>query len=447
MFVRASDFDPSMTQSQVDDIINSLAVNAYDFSQIACLDGRMYGVKTKCEQCSLEINYCVRNALSRILHSTQQKVEREVGYDISPQYHYARIPFGYSGKVQLPHRNIELVNVQQSYEVLAGYENLTVSPYIQENITIQEINGKCFAIFSATLVENPNKAIIRDENGRIYEHQQVSGYPKRVGGNWQVPIMGISSPCTTDLTFNVQHCELIRVSVATPTCTGTVYPVYPDSHQIIPTFKTEVSGGNTIFWFHVWALARPEFMDEGIDFASGDFYKLYDTIDLMCFRDTTKNATVTVVKSENCELVYATSDTVPSVTILDGEIGLVYVDTKLFKCNGCNIPLWQCDGKYPQYLNIWYKTNPSVMRQPFPISSIREAITYYVGAELPTSACACTVTEGFIFNAQSAIAKSEYNPFTGTTNVSMDEYRDVKGRIRYKEIMYGVKKYVSYGRV
>lgn len=447
MFVRSSDFDPSLTQPEVDDIINSLAVNPYDFSKFACLDGRMYGVTTKCEQCSLEINYCVRNALSRILWSTQQMVEREIGYDILPQYHKAHIPFGYTGKIKLPHRNVELVNVQQSYTLLSDYKNVTVSPYIEEDITIEEIDGKCFAVFSASLIDNPSKAIIRDENGKIYEQQQVNGYPKRVAGNWKVAIMGITSPCTSALTFNVQHCELIRVSIATPTCTGTVYPVYPDTHQIIPTFKVETSGLNTVYWFHVWALARPEFMDDGIDFATGDFYKLYDAIDFMCFGTTTKNAVVTVMGEDDCEWVYEASDAVPSVTILDGKIGLVYVDTELFTCSTCLTPLWQCDAKYPQYIDIWYKTNPSVMTEPFPFTNIYEAIIYYVGAELPTTACQCTVTEGFIFNAQTAIAKTAYNPFTGTANVTMDEHRDVKGKVRYKELICKVKKYQIYGRI
>jgi len=447
MFVRSSDFDPAKTQSEVDDIINSLAVNAYDFSAIACLDGRLYGVTTKCENCSLDINYCIRNATSRILYGTQQMAERELGYDISPRYHHARIRFGYAGKVQLPHRNIELVNVEQAYEVIDGYENITVSPYIEEDITISEIGGKCVAIFDATLIDNPSKAIIRDENGKIYEQEQVAGYPKRVAGNWQVPIMGITSPCDNGLTFNVQHCELIRVTVTTPECEGVVRPVYPDSHQIIPTFKVTESGGDTTFWFHVWALARPEFMDDGINFATGDFYKLYDAIDFMCFTDVTKNATVTVVGLDDCEWVYSASEAVPAVTILDGELGYVYVDTKLFTCATCPTLLSACDVKYPQYLDIWYKTNPDVMRDPFPITSIRQAITYYTGAELPTTACACSITEGFIFNAQSAIAKSTYNPFTGTTIVTMDEQRDVLGRIRYKELMCKVRKYVNYGRV
>lgn len=446
MFVRSSDFDPSLTQSQVDDIINSLAVNAYDFSNIACLEGRLYGVTTKCQNCNLSINYCLRNEVSRKLYASQQMIERELGYNISVQYHYARIPFGYTGKVQLPHRNVEIVNVEQSYELLDGYENVTVSPYIEEDITIQEIDGKCFAIFDASLVDNPSKAIIRDENGRIYEQQQVLGYPRRVAGNWQVAIMGISSPCTTDLVFNVQHCELIRVSIETPVCDGVVHPVYPDSHQIIPTFKVETQGDNTIYWFHVWALSRPEFMDDGIDFATGDFYKLYDAIDFMCFDDVAKNATVTVVGLDDCEWVYTTSETVPSVTILDGEIGLVYVDTKLFTCSSCASPGLNCNTKYPQYLNIWYKTNPSVMREPFPITAVRDAVAWYTAAELPTTACACTVTDGFIFQAQTSFVSEEINPFTGVS-LNKVEYRKIYGRLRYEQLLYNVKKYVNYGRI
>lgn len=446
MFVRSSDFDPSLTQSQVDDIINSLGVNAYDFSNIACLDGRIYGVTTKCQQCELDINYCIRNEVSRKLYATQQMTERDLGYNISTQYHHARIPFGYAGRVQLPHRNIEAINVIQSHTLLTGYENITVSPYIQENISIIEISGKCVAVFSAALVENPSNAIVRDENGKIYQHQESVGFPRRVGSNWQVPIMGINSPCNNGLDFNVQHCEFIRVSIATPTCVGTVKPVYPDSHQVIPTFKIERSGANTIYWFHVWALARPEFMDEGINFSTGDFYKLYDAIDFRCFRDIAKNAVVTVLGSNACQWVYTSSATIPSATILDGEVGLVYIDTKLLGCAGCAVPYSSCGAKYPQYLDIWYKVNPQVMQKPFQITAIRDAIAYYTAAELPVTACACTITEGFIFQAQTAFSRKTLNPFTGETITNM-EYRDMYGRVRYKEIMMNVPTYNSYGRV
>lgn len=447
MFVRSSDFDPSLTQSEVDDIINALAVNVYDFSNIACLEGRVYGVTTKCQNCNLEINYCLRNEIARKLYASQQLTERRLGYDISPQYHHAQIPFGYTGKIRLPHRNVIAVNVEQAHAVISGYESVTVNPYIQENITIQADGAYCIAVFSASLVDNPAKAIIRDENGRLYEQQEVATYPRRVAGNWQVPIMGLSAPCDNGLEFNVQHCELIRVTMAKPTCTGRTLPVYPDSHQVIPTFKVEDDGVNLTLWFHVWALARPEFMDDGIDFSRGDFYKLYDAIDIMCFTDVTKNATVTVVESENCEWVFGTSTAVPNATILDGESGIVYVDASLLTCSSCANPFSHfCGQELPLYLNIWYKTSPTVMTKPFQFVAIRDAIAYYTAAELPVTACTCTITEGFIFQAQTSFVGEEINPFNGATIQRLD-YRKIYGRLRYEELMSKVPVYSYYGSI
>jgi hypothetical protein len=166
----------------------------------------------------------------------------------------------------------------------------------------------------------------------------------------------------------------------------------------------------------------------------------------MCFTNATKNATVTVAGYDECEWVYESSDTVPAVTILDAELGLVYVDTKLLSCTSCNILLVDCNDKYPQYLDIWYKTNPQVMRKPFQITAIRDAIAYYTAAELPVTACACTITEGFIFQAQTSFARKTLNPFTGETITNM-EYRDMYGRVRYQEIMCKVPSYNDYGRL
>ena len=45
-----------MTQAEVDRLANSLVMSPHEFSEIACLDGRMAGVITECDTCLFVFN-------------------------------------------------------------------------------------------------------------------------------------------------------------------------------------------------------------------------------------------------------------------------------------------------------------------------------------------------------------------------------------------------------
>lgn len=439
MFVRSNDFDQSLSQTQVDHIINSLLVNPHTFSDIACLDGRVYGVTTACQECDLTVNYCLRNSLARILQAAQLKAEHDLGYDIFPQYRKHRVRVGYSGKIQLPHRDISAINVEQGFSVIDGYEGLAILPFVQEDITIQEENGVCVAVFSASLVPNYKHATIRDENNVVYLHQEKQGYPKKINGNWHVPIMGLASPCTSSLMFHIQHCQLIRLQFTTPECEGVIKPVYPGTQQIIPTVKEETVGDDTVFWFNAWALALPDFMDDGINLVDGEFYKLFDAIDIGCFYDAPKSPVLTVIGLDDCVYTFTDSENAPSVQIIDAENGVVYFDSKIMECCNGNVHIQTCNGRrYPAYVEIWYKTDPT-MNKDYNVGAIKEAIAQWAGAELPTTACECSMDKGFIFQAQTAFAIEHRNAFTGEVSREIT-YDSIYGRKRYNELLKDVKK-------
>jgi len=428
MFIQAYAFDQQKTQTEVDDIINNLLLNVQGFSDIACLDGLLWGVKTgcdycsDCEHCEYEFNACVREHIVRNLVSAQNYAETILGFPLVEKYHTEEIrPFEGTKYLKMKRPGITAVNVTQEVTSLGTF---AVSPYIVEGVTLTDSGlGYCIATISSELLDNPEHVRIWDDNGTSYLVQKRTGFPRRSGANWQIALGNdVKSPCTT--TLNAQHCRYMILEVDEPTCTGIVHPVYPNSNQKIPLAKPvqSLAGGRLRYWFHPWVLLDPGFVRDGANLYSGEFYKLLAEIELACFTEVESLPTVTMVDQDcNCQTTFSLGTETVSVNIIDEENGYLYIEygddctwIQRWK-NACPCycglyPLSLLDNSVPFKLEVKYKTEPIISD----LFYAKQAIAHLAAAELPLKTCGCSVPqETFISIAQTPYSKVHISTTTG----------------------------------
>lgn len=435
MLIEAGVFYPDLTQAQVDELINDLLVNMTDFSRIACLDGRMHGVNTSCDVCDLEVNDCVRLALISGLINAQNTVESKLGYNLTRRYHTETRIWSGASVLQTRWPGLSEMNVQKAY---ANRENFSISPYIQEGITVEEVDGKCVATFSATLVKNPVHAMIRDEDGSFYP---TTGNPSRSGGNWQMALMAknIQPPCEGH-TFDVQHCQYMILEAD-----RNATPVYTGTNQIIPVARpTEsIGGGNYRYWFHVWELIDPAFITDGADLEAGQFWKLLTSIDLIDVEEEPLYASVRLLDqcSEYSTYTDSEEETRVEMEIINAEMGAVEIIYDDCHCPCCQQALMRCRCEHPVRLTFGYRTDPAVLNIPIDLGSVQEAIANLVAAELPLSTCNCpTPKTGFIAAAQKPYTDWRINPLTGNEH-EIFKYGSLHGQLVFSERMKRVKQH------
>lgn len=390
--------------------LNDLLTTVESFSEIACLDGRAFGVKSPCETCTMEFNRCLRERLVQNLLSNQGRVEEEVGYALTTRYHVEEVVWdGKPTRLQLQWPGVSAVNVIKSVTKLAGAT--TVSPFVILNApTSDSGNGYVVVELDKLYVDNPGHAIIRNAvTNEIYQQQFIDGYPKRNGSNnWLVALA--KTPVFGSFTVNVQHCQYMTVVRATPTCTGTIQAVKTGTTDVIPFAKSAVvSGGNTIYWFRPWSFVADQFRDELVDLSSGypDFYKLMQDVEFICVTDSTSNPVVTQAELCDCDTALSTVSDLIRVEILFARESIVRISyLNNANCLNCKTPI---------KLKVFYKTDPYQVVDDASLLSLQEAIVYLTAAELPLSSCGCKLDSGFIADAQKVYSDIRVNPYTGET--------------------------------
>lgn len=406
---------------------NNLLTTPEAFSEIACLDGRLFGVETPCDSCTTEFNDCVRRRLVQNLVSNQGRVEREVGYNITSRYH--AYEFKWDGKpmnVQLDWPGIEEINVIQATEVLEGVTE--VSPYVLLDVEAEDSGeGFCTVELDKVYIENPAHAIIRDADSlEVYPQQDVNGYPHRNDdGNWIVALGKPALP-TSCPTVHVQNCKYIVAIRETPECDGDIYAVRKDTEIIIPFAKEPtVDGGNTIYWFRPWSLVDEAFFDDVVDLEAQDFYKLVQEIEFICITSEESLPIVTQADRCNCSDTLEEDSELINISILYASKGIVRITYTDRSC--C---LARC--KSPIKIKVFYKTNPNLVVEEGSLLALQEAIAYLTAAELQTSSCGCKVETGFIADAQTTFADLRVNPITGET-VANITFGSLKGQLIFAE--------------
>lgn len=407
---------------------NNLLANLEVFSRIACLDGRGFGVITPCEECEIEFNTCIRRHLLENLISNQEKVEEQIGYNLTERWHVQEIVWdGTPTRIQLDWPGVVEVGVSANFESFD--ETYELSPYVIENAPVTDSgDGYCIVELDSNLIENPRYAVIRDAtDDSIYKQQKIDGYPRRNGeGNWLVALD--HSPDCATLEVNVQHCKLMKVTIPTPVCDGEIKAVRPGTLDVIPFAfgkDPEISGLNTTYWFNSWSLVDPAFMEEMVDLDHyGEFYKLLQEIEFACL--TSEEAPTTVTTLDNCEctdLLTQTNDLI-NTEILFEQSSVIRISYQ----ENCHC---SCVGK-PVKLKIYYKTDPSYVVEEGSLLALQEGIVYLTAAELPMDSCGCKVEKGFIAEAQKAFAEARINPITGETIFNI-EFQQLNGQLVFRE--------------
>lgn len=414
-------YNPSLSQSQVDAIANSLILPPSEFARIIAADGRMHGVETHRDRCDEDVGICVRERLFTLLVDAQQVAEQHLGFAFTERYLSETFRFDGDGRFQLS-PNIESVNVAQTVTDLGGH---TVSPYIESDITISDSGSDfCIAEVDVTLVDNPADVLIRDEDGLVYAQAAATGYPKRVDGVWHVPLgTTIVPPCTSVKTFNVQHARYMILEVAEPECSGEIVPTYPGTTQKIPLAKeTQTLDGDVLqYWFHPWDLLDPAFFEDGADLEQGEFYKLLTTINLSCFVEAASLPVVTLVEQLSGETTFSTGEDETRIRILDAERGVVYIEYG----NGTT-----CVSAKPFEVTVFYKVNPTIDHADISFGIIKDAIAYMAAANLPIKDCNCPAKIDYILLAQTPYDEVRINPVTGETILTpKDPVQNMYGKV------------------
>lgn len=426
------------TQAEVDYIINHMVLSASDFSEIACLDGRMSGVITDCDTCDYEFNECLRKSLISALISVQKTTESELGYDLTPRYYAETVRVDHNGSYALKHPGIAQVGILEAIASLEG--TYAVDPFLIPSVTVEDSgNGMCYAVVPTSLVSNPKKLDFWDDTDANVSIQAWQGYPKRVGENWHIALGGRVPAPACDVPIKAFHCEYTILDTPLLECeSGTVTPVYVGTTQRINQYKPMELTEDGMRWFlPIEALLDPAFIDENANLSLGEFWKLIPEISFACFEEATSPVKMHYEQSCDCAVASEYDDEEDprfTVTISDAARGLVVINDCSFSTECC---------KQVKELTVYYKTDPSALGIDVDLGGIRQAMSYYVAAILPLGSCGCKTTDGahgFIETAQQPYTDVRINPVTGETFVSL-KFGNLYGQLVYTETIGRMPKF------
>jgi hypothetical protein len=154
---------------------NELLLTPFDFAIEACINGAAFGVKTSCEVCSGYFNKCLKDALAKTLFEYQHTAERELGFGLTTQYHSEEVIWnGKKTKVQLQHRNVVALNVQETATAIEDYGPWEISPFLVTAELIDSGESYCLVRVPVEYVDDPDKLAFWNNNRKI-ETQSITG--------------------------------------------------------------------------------------------------------------------------------------------------------------------------------------------------------------------------------------------------------------------------------
>lgn len=417
MKVESTTFNDSLTQDEVDSIINALAVSYDKFAVISGLFGRAYGVQVMCDRNDNLFNECARHKVMEHLAKAHNRAQYDLGYDITPQYHYEEIDYKTSEHLKL--KRPGFAGFVQLTITAAAMGAQNVDPYLITDVPLVDSgSGYTIAQLDATIVDNPNSIVLVDATtGGRYNPQMVTGFPKRNGGNWEIALDNTLLPTEIgSKTVNAYHCKLIKVDIPAEALTAgqTLHPVYPGTNQIIPYAKApEDLNPGTRLWFHSYVLVDEAFAIEGADFRGGnygpDFYKLLPTIEMKIFEDTAKLPELSYRQAPDCTDVALAENTNETPVFTDVTVEgyniLSDIHSIIEMFPDHSQALLDNVGNPVRY-KVWYKTDPSVLGYEGDYQAIQDAIAHLTAAELPLKVCNCVLDkDGFIQISQQSYSQ------------------------------------------
>lgn len=422
--------------------INELLVDASIFSEVACLDGRMFGVHTFCEGCQDNITTCARRHLIEGLLAAQDLTEKKLGVNLTTRYHEVEIPISSCGRQDefrylTDWPGIAAVNVRQQINVIADLE-AQVSPYLEEGISGTDSGlGFCYITINGDLLDSPNFMRILDENNKVISQYNGQGFPRRnVDGDWEIAlVVNLGLPdCIFDL--KIQHCRYVYVDVDAECLTGTLTPIYPGTTMFIPQAKPSelLEGGGTRFWFNPWVFASAVYDDADWENLN-ELYKFDFRVAFACVEEVEALPEFTCSRTCTCQqTVVVTDEDAPQVEVTFEQPNVIKICVNKNPC-GCSC------GRSLTSIKVYYKTSPLALGHEDFIYSLRRAISYYVAASLPLDQCGCKVqNQGFIAQAQVPYTDVKINPVTGQM-VEVVKYGNKYGQLMFAEILLTAPKF------
>lgn len=431
MKIIPSDLNSYFTQSRVDSIANSLLVNMQTFSEFACFGGALFGVDTYKNNvdtyngdCNTQdYNWCVRKQLPGLLFSAQASLETELGYDLTKRSKKKRVYFKSGDRVQLS-PGLESVGTGLEFKKL---ESVTVSPYVQQNVTVTQGASHAIATVSSVNFPDPMDLYIWDSTGTVkYKAYKIPGYPIRNGANWEV---SLEKNPSTGSDYNAQNSMLMAVDWVHngENQDEEVYLAYSGTSQKIPIVKTvEVDSNTTRFLIRPWVLIDRAFSAQGASLIAGEFYKLMESVDVV---HLDKVAYTPVAYLEEIGDVDAETPLNIYITVIDAMKGIIQIDLK-DSCNYENCPL---------FTDIDYIVDPLISASTGDIVKARRAIAYLAAANLQLKNCECEIQKGFIADAQKIYAEIRINPITGES-IANPKYGNREGHFIYEEAVSSIAK-------
>jgi hypothetical protein len=457
--VNTSVFDPNATPEEVYNIVNSLPVSYWLFSQNTNYFARLFGVLTgeRNEQdwTDFTINHCLRDALWSTLRSITDDAENYVGYNLSTRYHKKTISFPFDKKIKV-YPGIEITDVTQQWSDIVGYDQIVVDPFILRSATVN-VGPPPTVEIPDNILDNPLNVILRrgSDNGTYSIDDTV--IPFKSGSNWVLTLDNDTIPYTVGDDVNVQSVRYVYVDITPPiTCeNGTIYPVYPGTNQIIPQAKPvqQLLNGDDRYWFYIYTLVDPAFYNNTVDLIDAEFYKLLPYISFKCLTEIELKGrlekTCICPDCSGCRTCCEDQVFQVSTHVEDSERGIVSFcidgelvvedDVEVLQPTSCNC--LSCDSCHRYILTFYYKTNPDFLSERIQkgIGEIERAVVFRVAADLPIIDCGCFLNRpderlGFIFRQQETFAKTSVNSFTGTV-ITLHDYGDLRGQRAYSEII------------
>jgi hypothetical protein len=391
----------------------------------------------------ISINDCLRNNLWRKLHEVLVETEVRIGYNLAASYHYEEVVFPEFGKGKTRWPGVSLFNVRPTWTAITGYGPFSISTLAVEDATVNNPGSQPIVLADASIFENPLDIQMRNgDTGNTYLPLALSGYPKRVGNNWEIPIDVKRSAFDPLAPVDLQHRKHLILDVDPPAAgsvpaAATVHPVYPGTNQVIPQAKPArvLGNGKTRYTFYIYALVHPAFRFETVNLERGEFYKLYPEIEFKALSETSVQAEVIWTKGGTSKTINVTL--LPAFTE-DGVFHIVFENKVILD----PMEMWvtmKCDDQYtPESLKLryWYKTDPTKLDEKYSrqVPALRTAICHRVAAELPILDCGCRVGAGFIFENQKRYDEISMKGYTGV-EVRSSKFSDTFGRLRYEEIL------------
>lgn len=438
--IEPSELFPHLTTESAYEQINTLGVSFRDFANITSLESRLYGVNLGLVQDdnlkSVTFNRCVRNSVWKNLLENQDLAERAIGFNVSQRQHTEHYDFADSGRYALRFPGLEQIG-SFTWTDVALEQGLTFK--IQEGISPSNVNNRYIVELQKEFFDHPFEVVVRNYSNQDYIpiEKSAKGYPsKNVAGNWLIQLNHHQTGYTGNASLDVYSRRFcyVDVDLVGATDVDNVYPMYPDTNQIVPIIKRVLLSGTTYrFFIPLEVLVRPPFLTEQVDILNQEYYKLYDSLD---FKERSITAgSVSVVR------VCAKSDSSQSETfqvsanIISRENSVIELNLPELK-DKINASTLTCDKAPSMTIELTYITNPVYLSDKYrtTLSSIYKAIAHKAAAELPTTACGCEeVKIGFIAEQQRGYTKVR-TTFVGDT-VAYLEYGNLHGQAVFGEVI------------